>query len=66
MRALAQLLQQVATSVFAGLRQWCGDDAYERYLRSRSVREQSAPALSRDKFYIEQLQKKYARPNRCC
>jgi uncharacterized short protein YbdD (DUF466 family) len=48
-----------------GVREWCGDCAYERYLEAHRSR-QSKPVLSRDEFYVEQLNRKYSRPNRCC
>jgi uncharacterized short protein YbdD (DUF466 family) len=48
-----------------GLREWCGDASYETYLRSAS-RRASEPPLSAAQFYVEQLNRKYSRPNRCC
>jgi uncharacterized short protein YbdD (DUF466 family) len=53
-------------SLWRGLREWCGDAAYERYLASRSVRESSAIVLTRAEFYVEQANRRYSRPNRCC
>jgi hypothetical protein len=51
---------------FAGgwrwLRQVSGDDAYERYLR----RATGGPRLSPSEFYRQGLERKYARPCRCC
>jgi len=49
-----------------GLREWCGDAAYERYLRSRGTRESARPPLTAAEFYVEQLNRRYSRPNRCC
>jgi len=49
-----------------GLREWCGDAAYERYLRSPRTQSNSRPALSPEEFYVEQLNRRYSRPNRCC
>jgi uncharacterized short protein YbdD (DUF466 family) len=49
-----------------GLREWCGDAAYERYLRSRTTRYSSCPPLTPEEFYLEQLNRRYSRPNRCC
>jgi uncharacterized short protein YbdD (DUF466 family) len=46
-----------------GLRDWCGDSAYERYLRAT---RKSPPLLSRREFYVEQLNRRYSRPSRCC
>jgi len=52
--------------VWFGVREWCGDVAYERYLKARSRHECGAPMLSREEFYLEQLQKRYSRVSRCC
>jgi uncharacterized short protein YbdD (DUF466 family) len=49
-----------------GLREWCGDAAYERYLASRAARESTARRLTRTEFYVEQANRRYSRPNRCC
>jgi hypothetical protein len=48
-----------------GLREWCGDSAYERY-RSWALRRHAERPLSAAEFYVEQLNRKYSRPNRCC
>ena len=47
------------------LREWCGDAAYERYQKA-AMRQGSACALTREQFYVEQLERKYSRPSRCC
>jgi Selenoprotein, putative len=49
-----------------GLREWCGDAAYERYLRSPTARRESCGRLSAQDFYVQQLNRRYSRPNRCC
>ena len=49
-----------------GLREWCGDAAYETYLRSKAARSHSCRTLSPAEFYVEQLDRRYSRPNRCC
>jgi uncharacterized short protein YbdD (DUF466 family) len=51
--------------IWQGLREWCGDAAYERYLEC-AVRGGLERPLSPAEFYVEQLNKKYSRPNRCC
>jgi uncharacterized short protein YbdD (DUF466 family) len=51
---------------WARLREWCGDAAYERYLRSKHSDSASSPALSAKKFYVEQIERRYSQPNRCC
>ena len=52
-------------SVWQGLREWCGDAAYERYLRC-AARRGAEPVMTAAEFYVEQVNRKYARPNRCC
>ncbi len=49
-----------------GLREWCGDAAYESYLRSKGTQCSSCPTLTPAEFYVEQLNRRYSRPNRCC
>jgi uncharacterized short protein YbdD (DUF466 family) len=48
-----------------GLREWCGDAAYEKYVQ-RSLRMHQENILTPAEFYVEQLNEKYSRPNRCC
>jgi Selenoprotein, putative len=48
-----------------GLREWCGDAAYEKY-KQCALRRGQMNVLSPAEFYVEQLNKKYSRPNRCC
>jgi len=54
-----------AASFWQGLREWCGDAAYEKY-RKCALRSRQENVLSPAEFYVEQLNKKYSRPNRCC
>jgi len=61
MRMLAERVRGFLRSFWAGLRQWSGDAAYERYVECAGE-----GALSREKFYVEELERKYSRPNRCC
>jgi hypothetical protein len=51
--------------LWQGLREWCGDAAYEKY-RNCAARAGQREVLSPEKFYVEQLDKKYSKPNRCC
>lgn len=65
MRLLERQLRIFLGNFLRGLRQWCGDSAYETYLacaKRRQVRDVLSPA----DFYVEQLNRKYSRPNRCC
>lgn len=49
-----------------GLREWCGDAAYERYLRFVAERPAERRELTAAEFYVEQLDRRYSRPSRCC
>jgi uncharacterized short protein YbdD (DUF466 family) len=49
-----------------GLREWCGDAAYESYLRSKGTQAGLHRTLTPAEFYVEQLNRRYSRPNRCC
>jgi uncharacterized short protein YbdD (DUF466 family) len=66
MRGAAKNIKRLARRFWRGLREWCGDAAYERYLRSLSSRRFEARALTAEEFYVEQLNRRYSRPNRCC
>jgi uncharacterized short protein YbdD (DUF466 family) len=48
-----------------GLREWCGDAAYEKYANCAG-RTEPSKLLTPTEFYVEQLNRKYSRPNRCC
>jgi len=52
--------------VWLGIREWCGDAAYDRYLETQARHGSGAARLSREEFYVEQLQKRYSRVSRCC
>jgi uncharacterized short protein YbdD (DUF466 family) len=52
--------------IWRGIREWCGDAAYERYQESRAKHSCRATVLTREEFYLSQLQKKYSRVSRCC
>jgi len=64
MQTVADSARKVLQAVWQWLRQVSGDAAYENYVRSTSQR--SFPPLSREAFYCESLERKYARINRCC
>ncbi len=59
-------LNRALRSFWRGLREWCGDAAYDRYLASRVTREAQRPRLTRAEFYVDQANRRYSRPNRCC
>lgn len=54
-----------STTFWRGLREWCGDSAYENY-KQCAARKAQGRVLSAAEFYVEQLNRKYSRPNRCC
>jgi uncharacterized short protein YbdD (DUF466 family) len=49
-----------------GLREWCGDAAYERYLGAKGRQVAERRTLTAEEFYVEQINRRYSRPNRCC
>ena len=65
MRILGMKLSKLFREFLCGLRQWCGDSAYETYVaaQSRGTGPQPMPPAE---FYVDQLNRKYSRPNRCC
>ena len=65
MGAFRRLMRAALRGFWTGLRQWCGDSAYETYVACAS-RKHGAKTLSATEFYVEQLNRKYSRPSRCC
>lgn len=65
MHAIWLRFADMLRSVWRGLRQWSGDSAYETYLVCVE-RQRAQKPLSPAEFYLEQLNRKYSRPNRCC
>jgi uncharacterized short protein YbdD (DUF466 family) len=63
---LGSRIARAASKIWRGVREWCGDAAYERYLEAHAKHSCEAAALSREEFYVEQLQKRYSRVSRCC
>jgi len=67
MQIAAKDIKRFARLFWRGIREWCGDAAYERYLRSSAARQcPTTPTLTAEQFYVEQLTRRYSRPNRCC
>jgi len=60
-----QIVKRGARLLWRGLREWSGDAAYDRYLECAS-RGEANETLTAAEFYVEQLNRKYSRPNRCC
>jgi uncharacterized short protein YbdD (DUF466 family) len=56
----------LVSRVWRGIREWCGDAAYERYVISHAKHSCGAALLNREEFYLEQLHKRYSRVSRCC
>jgi putative selenoprotein len=66
MRKAAKRSKRFLRRLWRGLREWCGDAAYESYLRSTAIHGGCCQRLSAAEFYVEQLNRRYSRPNRCC
>jgi uncharacterized short protein YbdD (DUF466 family) len=66
MRTTAQFAMRTFRQFWRGLREWCGDAAYERYLRAKGRNGTEQRVLSAEEFYVEQINRRYSRPNRCC
>jgi hypothetical protein len=65
MRHAAKTTSRFLRRFWRGLREWCGDAAYEGYLRSKGT-QSSCHKLTPAEFYVEQLNRRYSKPNRCC
>jgi uncharacterized short protein YbdD (DUF466 family) len=65
MRIRLNQLAKLAGEFWMRLREWCGDAAYERYCRA-ARRNKVACVATPKQFYVEQLERRYSRPNRCC
>jgi uncharacterized short protein YbdD (DUF466 family) len=61
-----RVIQTALRKMWRGVREWCGDAAYETYLRSAAKHHGSCVRLTAKEFYVEQLNRRYSRPNRCC
>jgi uncharacterized short protein YbdD (DUF466 family) len=66
MRGAAKNIRRFARHFWRGVREWCGDAAYERYLRSSPSQGDGGRRLSAQEFYVQQLNRRYSQPNRCC
>ena len=66
MKRAARTTSRFLRRFWRGLREWCGDAAYESYLRSKGTQSSSSRALTPAEFYVEQLNRRYSKPNRCC
>ncbi len=66
MRNAATITSRFLRRFWRGLREWCGDSAYERYLQSKATQSGTGRPLTPAEFYVEQLDRRDSRPNRCC
>jgi uncharacterized short protein YbdD (DUF466 family) len=64
-KPLSRFARSLRTA-WRGLREWCGDAAYERYLSARATRSSTQTPLTAQEFYVERVNRRYSRPNRCC
>ena len=66
MQDTAKNIRRLARRFWRGVREWCGDAAYERYLESSAAKGDGGRHLTAQEFYLQQLNRRYSRPNRCC
>lgn len=66
MQRPAKSAKRMLRQFWRGLREWCGDAAYERYLVAPGRQGSERGTLTAEEFYVEQLNRRYSRPNRCC
>jgi uncharacterized short protein YbdD (DUF466 family) len=66
MQNTAKNIRRLARRFWRGVREWCGDAAYERYLGSSAAQGDGCRRLTAQEFYVQQLNRRYSRPNRCC
>jgi uncharacterized short protein YbdD (DUF466 family) len=64
MSVMISNLRKLASSLWSYLKEVSGENDYRRY-RARVGACGGKPLTVRE-FYLERLQQKYARPNRCC
>jgi hypothetical protein len=65
MRRALQYCRSGMRKAYQGVREWCGDAAYEKYATCVQRAGGKTP-LTPKEFYVDQLNRKYSRPNRCC
>jgi hypothetical protein len=65
MRGVVVKIGKAAEVFLLRMREWCGDAAYERYRRV-CMKKSGACLLTPQQFYVQELERKYSRPNRCC
>jgi uncharacterized short protein YbdD (DUF466 family) len=63
---VASRMRSLATNLWLGIREWCGDSAYERYVQAQTTKPEKSRLLTPAEFYVERVNHRYSRPNRCC
>ena len=66
MRVSAKAVFRWLRRFWRGLREWSGDAAYDSYLRACETKRCKHTPLTPVEFYVEQLNRRYSRLNRCC
>lgn len=66
MRRAKKFVMRTLRQFWQGLREWCGDASYERYLVAGGRKDEARGTLTAEEFYLEQLNRRYSQPNRCC
>ena len=66
MRPRAKSARRWLRRLWRGLREWCGDAAYERYLSAKETQLGPNRRLTAAEFYVDHLKRRYSHPNRCC
>jgi uncharacterized short protein YbdD (DUF466 family) len=64
--AAAIRMKQFAAKLWLGIREWCGDSAYERYVQEQRTNPEKPCLLTPTEFYVERVNRRYSRPSRCC
>jgi uncharacterized short protein YbdD (DUF466 family) len=64
--AFAIWIRRLAAKLWLGIREWCGDSAYERYVQAHRTMPKKSGLLTPAEFYVERVNRRYSRPNRCC
>ena len=64
--AFATWMKRLAARLWLGIREWCGDSAYERYVQAQRTNPEESCLLTPAEFYVERVNRRYSRPNRCC
>ena len=64
--AFATWMKGLAARLWLGIREWCGDSAYERYVQAHRTKSEKCCLLTPAEFYVERVNRRYSRPNRCC